>query len=165
MKRLVFCSDSEESTWRLGRTLAEVLSPRTTLALCGPLGAGKTRLVQAIAAGLGIDPRDVLSPTFVLIHEYAGRLPVYHFDAYRLRDQQEFVDLGPEEYYERPGVTLIEWADRVADCLPEPRIDVEIEITGPQGRRFTLVAHGAELEEVLHRLGKRLDEKRDEERG
>ncbi len=162
MKRLVFSSDSEQATWGLGRALAEVLPPRTTLALCGPLGAGKTRLVQAIAAGLGVDPRDVLSPTFVLVHEYAGRVPICHFDAYRLRDQQEFLDLGPEEYYERPGVTLIEWADRVADCLPRARIDVGIEITGAQSRRFTLVACAAELEEVLDRLGERLGE---QERG
>ncbi len=162
MKRLVFSSGSEEATCRLGRALAEVLPPGTTLALCGPLGAGKTRLVQAIAAGLGVDPRDVRSPSFVLVHEYAGRLPVYHFDAYRLRDQQEFLDLGPDEYYERPGVTLIEWADRVADCLPAARIDVRIKITGPHSRRFTLVACAPELEEVLDRLGARLDRQPEE---
>jgi len=156
MKRFEFLSEDEQATERLGHALAEVLPAGVTLALCGPLGAGKTRLVQAVAAGLGVNPRDVLSPTFVLVHEYAGRLPVYHFDAYRLRDQQEFLDLGPEEYYEKPGICLIEWADRVAGCLPERRIDVRIEVSGSQSRRFTLAARGAELEKVLDRLAARL---------
>jgi len=156
MKRLVFSSESEQATRRLGMLLAELLPRQSTLALCGPLGAGKTRLVQAIAAGLGVDPRDVLSPTFVLVHEYTGRMPIYHFDAYRLRDQQEFLDLGPEEYYEQPGITLIEWADRVADCLPDERIEVQIQMTGPQSRRFALAARGAKLEKVLDRLAARL---------
>ncbi len=98
---------------RLGAALAEVLPDGTTVALCGTLGAGKTRLVQAIAEAAGVDRRNVLSPTFVLIQEYHGRRTVYHIDAYRLRDADEFLALGPEEYFEGDGLVLVEWADRV----------------------------------------------------
>src|ERR671932_649561 len=82
------------------------------------LGAGKTHLVRAVAEGLGLrDARAVTSPTFVLIQEYPARLPVYHFDAYRLAGEAEFADLGAEEYLSGGGVCLVEWADRVSGCL------------------------------------------------
>ena len=89
------------------------------LALEGTLGAGKTRLVQAIAAGCGIDPQAVTSPTFVLCQPIPARRLLYHLDAYRIRDLDEFLELGVDEYFEGPGLTLIEWADRVAPCLPD----------------------------------------------
>src|SRR5262245_16376862 len=113
MPPLIFNSKSEGDTDRLGAALAEALPAGTTVALIGTLGAGKTRLVQAVAAALGI-PRDkATSPTFVLVNEYRGRRPVYHFDAYRLRDEDEFLALGAEEYFESEGITFVEWADRV----------------------------------------------------
>src|SRR5262245_14918163 len=103
-----------EATRAFGRQLAEVLFPGAVVALIGPLGAGKTHLVRAVAEGLGLkDARAVSSPTFVLIQEYAARLPVYHFDAYRLRSAAEFFDLGAHEYFEGRGVCFVEWADRV----------------------------------------------------
>ncbi len=102
------------ATEAFGRRLGGLLFPGAVVALIGPLGAGKTHLVRAVAAGLGVpDPRVVTSPTFVLIQEYAGRLPVYHFDAYRLRGENDFSDLGAHEYFEGEGVCLVEWADRV----------------------------------------------------
>src|SRR5215471_3766694 len=98
-------------TIELGRRLGELLFPGAVVALVGPLGAGKTHLVRAVAEGLGIaDSRAVSSPTFVLIQEYRARLPIYHFDAYRLRSQAEFFDLGVHEYFEGDGVSLVEWA-------------------------------------------------------
>src|SRR5207302_10261856 len=106
-------------TLAFGRGLAGLLFPSTVVALIGPLGAGKTHLVRAVAEGLGVaDGRVVSSPTFVLIQEYQARLPVYHFDAYRLRGPGEFADLGAHEYLEGDGVCLIEWAERVAEALP-----------------------------------------------
>ncbi|HEV3121288.1 MAG TPA: tRNA (adenosine(37)-N6)-threonylcarbamoyltransferase complex ATPase subunit type 1 TsaE, partial [Isosphaeraceae bacterium] len=87
---LVIETDSEQETDALGRALAEIVEPGTVIGLFGPLGAGKTRLARALAEALGVDPRAISSPTFVLIHEYEGRLPVYHFDAYRLVDTAEF---------------------------------------------------------------------------
>src|SRR5438552_5707225 len=102
------------ATESLGRRLGELLFPNAVVALVGPLGAGKTHLVRAVAEGLGItNSRAVNSPTFVLIQEYQARLPVYHFDAYRLRSAAEFAELGVNEYFEGDGVSLIEWADRV----------------------------------------------------
>src|SRR5579859_5326038 len=87
------------ATEAFGRRLGGLLFPGAVVALIGPLGAGKTHLARAVAAGLGVrDPRVVTSPTFVLIQEYAGRLPIYHFDAYRLRGESELADLGGQEY-------------------------------------------------------------------
>src|SRR5215467_7562866 len=97
------------ATTLFGRRLGSLLFPGAVVALVGPLGAGKTHLVRAVAEGLGLaDSRIVTSPTFVLIQEYAGRLPIYHFDAYRLRSSQEFVELGAHEYFEGKGVCLVE---------------------------------------------------------
>src|SRR5437762_3964745 len=92
-----------------GRALAALLFPGAVVALIGPLGAGKTFLVRAIAEGLGIaDSRVVSSPTFILIQEYQARLPIYHFDVYRLRNPAEFLDLGADEYFQGNGVCLVE---------------------------------------------------------
>src|SRR5215813_3640673 len=93
------------ATEAFGRRLGALLFPGSVVALVGPLGAGKTHLTRAIAEGLGVaNPRAVTSPTFVLIQEYPGRLPIYHFDAYRLSGAGEFLDLGVTEYYEASGV-------------------------------------------------------------
>src|SRR5439155_15076536 len=107
------------ATEALGHKRSPLLFPGAVVALMGPLGAGKTQLVRAIAEGLGIaDSRAVTSPTFVLIQEYAARLPIYHFDVYRLHGPREFFDLGAHEYFEGKGVCLVEWADRALACLP-----------------------------------------------
>jgi tRNA threonylcarbamoyladenosine biosynthesis protein TsaE len=131
----------ESQTERLGTTLAQVLAPGDVIALNGPLGAGKTRLVQAVAAACGVR-EDVTSPTFVLVHEYHGRLPIYHIDAYRLRDDDEFLELGPEEFFSAGGITLIEWADRVEACLPADVLTIRLELTGPTQRCATLSSSG-----------------------
>jgi tRNA threonylcarbamoyladenosine biosynthesis protein TsaE len=140
MEPVVFNSMSEADTERLGSALAAALPPGTTIALIGTLGAGKTRLVQAVAAALGVRRDEATSPTFVLVNEYRGRRHIYHFDAYRLRDEDEFLELGPEEYFESQGLTFVEWADRVADCLPAERIEIRCEAVGETQRRFLLSA-------------------------
>ena len=118
-----------EATLAFGRELGQKLRPGDVVALIGPLGAGKTHLVRAIAEGLEIpDSRAVSSPTFTLIHEYRGRLPIFHFDVYRLKSPAEFLDLGVAEYFEAGGVSLIEWADRVAECLPAKRFTITLEM-------------------------------------
>jgi tRNA threonylcarbamoyladenosine biosynthesis protein TsaE len=131
------------ATEALGRRLGALLFPGAVVALVGPLGAGKTHLARAIALGAGVpDGRVVTSPTFVLIQEYRGRLPVYHFDAYRLRGEGEFFDLGAHEYLEGDGVCLVEWADRVPGCLPSDHLRVTLEVTGESSRRATFEARG-----------------------
>lgn len=135
---VVVAVDSEQETEALGRALAEIVEPGVVIGLIGPLGAGKTRLTRALAETLGVDPDAIASPTFVLIHEYEGRLPVYHFDTYRLKDPQEFDALGAAEYWSAGGVCLVEWADRVADRLPNDAWLVTIEPTGVSSRRIRI---------------------------
>jgi tRNA threonylcarbamoyladenosine biosynthesis protein TsaE len=141
------------ATQMLGRRLGELLLPGAVIAFTGPLGAGKTFLVRAIAEGLQVaDSRVVTSPTFVLIQEYEGRLPIYHFDAYRLKAVREFADLGVHEYFGGEGVCLVEWADRVLELLPVERLDIRLEVTGDTSRRAFLEASGPGYEELLRRI-------------
>ncbi len=131
-------TDSPEATHALGRRLAEHLRPGDVVALYGDLGTGKTRLVKGIAAGLGIPETEVTSPTFTLVHEYrGGRLPLYHFDAYRLRRLEEFFDLGYEEYFYGDGVSVVEWADRIEPLLPPHTLRMHLEHLGGDRRRIT----------------------------
>jgi tRNA threonylcarbamoyladenosine biosynthesis protein TsaE len=138
------------ATTAFGRRLAGLLFPGAVVALIGPLGAGKTHLVRAVAEGLGIrDSRAVSSPTFVLIQEYDARLPVYHFDAYRLRSPAEFFDLGAHEYFEGRGVCLVEWADRVEPCLPREHLRINIAVTGETSRRLHIEGRGEPYQAVV----------------
>jgi tRNA threonylcarbamoyladenosine biosynthesis protein TsaE len=140
------------ATQEFGRRLGQRLWPGSVLTFVGELGAGKTHLVRAIAEGLEIpDSRMVTSPTFVLVQEYPARLPIFHFDAYRLKNEAEFADLGFDEYLEREGVCLIEWADRVIGCLPAEYFCVTLEITSEKARRATLTAKGEVYESLLER--------------
>src|SRR5437764_773496 len=122
--------DSLNATNAFGRRLGRRLFAGAVVALIGQLGSGKTHLVRAVAEGLGVaDSRVVTSPTFVLVQEYQGRLPIYHFDAYRLRDAADWFDLGGHEYTEGRGVCLIEWADRVAAALPAEHLRLTLTVT------------------------------------
>lgn len=142
-----------EATFAFGRSLAQHLFPGAVVALIGPLGAGKTHLVKAMAEGLGIlNPAVVNSPTFVLIQEYDARLPIYHFDAYRLATEAEFADLGPHEYFQGDGVSVVEWADKVPGCLPEEYLEVRIVPTGEMSRRFELSGRGMRYEAIVERI-------------
>lgn len=144
---------SEDDTARLGAAIAGAVTPGTTIALSGTLGAGKTRLVQAVAEALGVPRGQVTSPTFVLINEYtSGRMSVYHFDTYRLRDEDEFLNLGPDEYFESNGITFVEWADRVADLLPPERLSISIEVAGPDARTVTLAGTSPRIEDLVQRI-------------
>jgi tRNA threonylcarbamoyladenosine biosynthesis protein TsaE len=146
----------EAATERLGQALAELLSEGSVVALDGPLGAGKTRLVQAIAAASGVDRRDVVSPTFVLMHEYRGRRPIIHLDAYRLRDADEFLQLGAEEAFGGPNLVFVEWAQRVANCLPSERIEITISVLPDDARQFEIVVVGVQYAALVEPLRQRL---------
>ncbi|MDZ4656722.1 MAG: tRNA (adenosine(37)-N6)-threonylcarbamoyltransferase complex ATPase subunit type 1 TsaE [Bythopirellula sp.] len=153
MSSFYFPANSEADTDRLGEWLAEVLPAGSVVALVGTLGAGKTRLVQAVAAALGVPRDEITSPTFVLVNEYlGGRLPVYHFDTYRLRDEDEFLELGPEEYFTGQGITFVEWADRFEKFLPAGYLKIEIVPVGATEREFTISATAAEYESVIQSL-------------
>ncbi len=150
--QLQFVADSEEDTREFGRRLAQALRPGAIVALVGDLGAGKTRLVQALAAALDVPPGDVNSPTFTLVQEYAGRIPLRHCDTYRLRDPNEFLDLGLEELFAQDGIALVEWADRVTPLLPRDVLTIRIEITSPDSRLFRVEASGTSSRAACHRL-------------
>jgi tRNA threonylcarbamoyladenosine biosynthesis protein TsaE len=142
----------ERDTDALGAMLAGAAEPGLVVGLIGPLGAGKTRLVRATAMALGADPSCVSSPTFVLIQEYFGRLPVYHFDTYRLRDVRAFAEIGAEEYFGGDGVCFVEWADRVTSELPRDVLRIEVAVLAPTARRFRISASGPLSQRVLSRL-------------
>ena len=156
--QLIFDAFDESDTERLGRALAECIPPGTVVALCGDLGAGKTRLVQAVAVACGVDRRDVVSPTYVLVHEYTGDRPIYHLDAYRLRDADEFLQLGVNEYFGPPNLVFVEWADRVIECLPSDRLEITIGVREGTQRTFDLRAHGREYAGLVERLREALTE-------
>lgn len=142
------------ATERFGRRLGSVLTAGTTIALNGPLGAGKTHLTRAIAEGLNvINPALVNSPTFVLIQEYPARLPIYHFDAYRLKNPAEFASLGTDEYFQSGGVCIVEWAKKVTSSLPDDRLEITIDIIGPTARRMTITSSGPNSNRILDSLG------------
>lgn len=131
-----------EETQALGRQLGRQARPGDFVACCGALGAGKTTFVQGFAAGLevGLD-NYVRSPTFALVHVYSGRIPLYHFDFYRLSFSREVRDIGFEEYLDTPGVVLVEWADKFPDLLPQGRLEVSIRIMASERRCVQWVAY------------------------
>ncbi|MCE9563431.1 MAG: tRNA (adenosine(37)-N6)-threonylcarbamoyltransferase complex ATPase subunit type 1 TsaE [Planctomycetes bacterium] len=141
------------ATEAFGRQLGELLFPGAVIALIGQLGAGKTHLTRAVAEGLGVkNPAAVNSPTFVLIQEYPARLPIAHFDAYRLSGAKEFAELGVDEYFNGDGVCLVEWADKVETTLPVEHLRIEISIVDENRRRFKLIATGEQYERLLEKI-------------
>lgn len=116
---------SEYETEKIGKQLAQYLWAGSIILLSGDLGVGKTVFARGIARGLGIEEL-ITSPTYTLIHEYTGRLPLYHFDVYRLNNVEEMGDIGYEEYFYGDGVTVIEWPQRIHEILPEAYLTVEI---------------------------------------
>ncbi len=139
-------SDSPEATERVGESLAPLLAAGDVVALSGPLGAGKTRFVAGLARGLGYAAR-VRSPTFTLLHEYDGPLPLFHADLYRL-ETRDTGALGLEEALER-GALVVEWAERLPSPLLRDALFVEIEIASGTGRRLVATASGARGQALL----------------
>jgi len=127
------------ATSRLGRALGAVAQAGDVVCLWGDLGAGKTHLAKAIAEGLCVS-ETVTSPSFVLMAEYRGRLPLFHIDPYRLVSAEDALAGGLIDERQRHGVTLIEWPERLGDALPPARLDVRIDGTGDEPRSITLVA-------------------------
>lgn len=140
-------SRSPEETRRLGVRFAGRLQPGDVLALTGEIGAGKTVFVQGLAEGLGVDSGSVASPSFVLVREYAGRIPLYHVDLYRLDRLPEVHLLGLEEYYEAGGVTVVEWGTRIPEALPPDYLEIRFEFIDPQTRKLEWLAHGARYQQ------------------
>ena len=137
-------------TITFGERLGRLLAPGDVIALVGELGAGKTTMVKGIVQGLGVtDRRAVKSPTFALVHRYEGRIPVYHFDAYRLENAQEMLDIGSDEMIYGDGVSIIEWADNVSECLPEEYLKVTLTAVSENERIIEVCGYGDSYNKII----------------
>lgn len=148
-------TDSPKETQEMGRSLGAALSGGEVVYLVGGLGAGKTCLTQGIAWGVGVKEY-VRSPTFVLVGQYQGRLPLYHIDLYRLESAAETLDLGLEEYFAGRGVSVVEWADRAPEGLAPEHLWIEISVLGPERRRLRIVPAGTRYEALVEALRRAL---------
>lgn len=147
-RTLDLVSASPEATRAFASRLAAVAAPGDALCLWGDLGAGKTVFAKGFGAGLGV--RDTISsPSFVLMGEYAGRLPLFHIDLYRLASAVEALDGGLLDDRQASGVVVIEWPDRLGESLPGDRLDVRIDGGADEPRRLRVSAHGAGYERYL----------------
>ncbi len=145
-------TENPEATKQLGGNLGRSLFPGSIVTLVGELGSGKTTLVQGIGQGLGIN-NIIKSPSFVIIHEYSGRVPLYHLDLYRLAGTEEISSLGYEEYfYEKNGIVAIEWAEKMKDLLPPEFLKIKLEIVNLSKRKITLESHGLSYNKVIEKL-------------
>ncbi|MDO4793680.1 MAG: tRNA (adenosine(37)-N6)-threonylcarbamoyltransferase complex ATPase subunit type 1 TsaE [Filifactor alocis] len=142
---------NEEETLDLGRMIGRSVEEGLLICLNGDLGAGKTCLTKGIAQGLEIE-EDVTSPTFILVEEYEGRIPLYHFDVYRIEEPEELYFIGFEEYLAKEAVVIIEWSSRIEEILPIERLDINISRTVEDERKITLSAVGEKAETLLLRL-------------
>ena len=141
-----YCSNSEQETEALGRRLGERLKPGSVIAYTGDLGAGKTAFTRGLARGLGILGQ-VTSPTFTIVNEYeGGRLPLFHFDMYRLGSADELFDIGWEDYLARNGVCAVEWSENVDEALEEDTIRVDIRRGESDHQRVISIQGGPSLE-------------------
>ena len=134
---MTYETNSPEETEQLGAALGRIVRPGTVIAYRGDLGAGKTAFTRGLARGLGY-PDMVTSPTYTIVNEYlSGRIPLFHFDMYRLRSSDDLWDIGWEDYLERGGVCAVEWSENVAEAMEKP-ITVTIEKLGEDTRRITI---------------------------
>ena len=141
-----------------GKKLGATMKAGEVIALCGELGAGKTTLVQAIATGLGISNDVVVcSPSYTLVNEYDGRIPLFHFDLYRLEEAKDINELGFEEYFEGDGLSIIEWADVAPHLLPPDHLKININIIGDDEREIELRSLGQRYKRVVDRIGCKLE--------
>lgn len=143
-----------EETMALGEKLGAMFAAGDVIALFGDLGAGKTTLTKGIARGMNLSD-DIHSPTFTLIHEHPGAIPLYHIDLYRLAYEEEVEGIGIEEYIYGDGVTIIEWADRMKSMLPEGRLDIDLKMRGDTEREMTFETDSPRLSAIIEELIKR----------
>ncbi len=151
-EQLLINSVDEKQTRQLGREIGRHLVTSFTISLDGNLGAGKTRLTQAIAAGLDIPDGQVKSPTFTLSVPHSGRLQLLHVDAYRLKQLAEVDELGLDEWVDAGGVLIVEWANRISIALPPLDLAILIESPSQSKRSFSLVAHSPAGETVINHV-------------
>jgi tRNA threonylcarbamoyladenosine biosynthesis protein TsaE len=149
-------SQSPEDTARLGEEFGQLLSAGDIVCLYGELGTGKTVLSKGLATGLGVAGREtVRSPSFVLVHRYRGRIPVYHADLYRLSGPMEIADVGLRELLGGDGVAMIEWADKLETLLPSERLDISLVHQNEETRLITVQAQGSRYRGLVEQWQRR----------
>jgi tRNA threonylcarbamoyladenosine biosynthesis protein TsaE len=152
MRPYRWVSRSPEETRALAARLGRRLAPGDVVALNGELGSGKTEFVHGLAEGLEVPPQMVASPSFILVHEYPGRLTLAHLDLYRLEDLPPEMLPDLEEYLAGPQVVVVEWARRLGPLLPDDYLEVDLEIIGENDRRLTFTGHGERSRELVRHL-------------
>jgi tRNA threonylcarbamoyladenosine biosynthesis protein TsaE len=146
-------TNSGAETVELGARLGRLLAPGDFIALVGELGAGKTQFAKGIAAGLEVDPgTPVTSPTYTILNIYQGRLPLYHFDLYRLHGPDEITELGFEEYFSGAGACVVEWSERLGEEMPAQVLTVSLAHAGDEGRTVSFAASGPRAAALLAAL-------------
>jgi len=151
-------SGSEAQTKKIGKAVAQRLMPGDIVCLFGSLGSGKTVLVKGIALGLGVDERDVVSPSFVLMRTFQGeKFPLYHFDLYRLEEARHIASIGYEEYFYGPAVAVIEWAERLDGLMPAEYLKIEAALGKKKTQRcYKLSGVGKRYKQLLEDIGEDL---------
>ena len=152
MPPLTFTTDSREATMELGSRLARRLTAGSIVCLFGELGSGKTTFVKGMAKGLKISPVKVHSPTFVLMNIYEGKLPLYHFDFYRLDEIREIENIGYDEFFYGKGIAVVEWPQRMGNLLPAEYLQIELASKSENSRIIKMTAKGERYRDVLDRL-------------
>lgn len=144
-------SHSASETFEQGRVLGEFLPVPSVVSFFGELGAGKTTFIKGLVCGAAhIDPSAVQSPTFTFLHVYEGRKRVFHFDLYRLRDSDEFLSMGFDEYFDAEGICCIEWSERITRYLPQPRVAVTLEHVQNDQRLITIERLGNDVKSKIY---------------
>lgn len=149
-------SNSVNETLRIGEAIAKKLKAGDIICLFGNLGSGKTVLTKGIASGLNIESDKVLSPSFVLIRQHRGSIPLFHFDLYRLKSRQDILVLGYEEYFYGRGITVVEWAERLGCLLPKEYLKVKLSIGKDSVRKLDITAFGRHYENLLGKIRENL---------
>lgn len=151
MKQKTFITKTELETKQLAQELATLLKPGDVITLEGDLGAGKTTFTKGIGIGLGVT-RTINSPTFTIVKEYEGEIPLYHMDVYRLEDSDE--DIGFQEYFHGDGISVVEWASFIKEYLPEKRLDIVMKLKNETEREITFTPHGKYFEFICKELAR-----------
>ena len=155
-RTLEIISSSPQETEHIGSLLGKMLTRGDIIALSGELGSGKTTLVKGLAQGMGFDREEVVSPSFTLVNEYEGPLPLFHIDLYRLGDERDLREIGYEEYIGEAGVAVIEWADRVRNAVPHESLWITLRYQYAERREIVMQPHGDRYEKIIEELRRRV---------
>jgi len=150
---LTIITKSPEETKNLGKEVSKLAKPGDLFAFYGELGAGKTCFIQGISRGLEVKDY-VTSPSFTIINEYQGKIPIFHFDLFRLNNAEEILELGYEEYFYGEGLTVIEWAEKIGQLLPKEHLKIDIKFKDRYKRAITFIPQGDRFNNFLEELSR-----------